>query len=219
MNAARKPRSEASARRPGQQEKEQSRRDRGAFLDEDRGPVQEEGQRESPPAPLLGKPERGQQAAEDERGGERLAAPDDARHRLDVNRMDGEKKRGPDCGGRRDVQAQKQPREQQRRRRVEQNVDDMEGDRVSAVDPPLRGEGEKQRRAVRRAGSLRAAEILRGEDLGDALRGAQAEVVPDDRLVVVRERARQPVGVDEDARAEQQERPREPEALASHRIW
>ncbi len=37
--------------RPGQQEEEQSRRDRRALLDEDRGPVQEEGQRESPPAP------------------------------------------------------------------------------------------------------------------------------------------------------------------------
>ena len=43
-------------------------------------------------------------------------------------------------------------------------------------------------------------------------------VVPDDRLVVVREAPVQPVGIDESARSEQKERPREAEALARHGV-
>ena len=89
---------------------------------------------------------------------------------------------------------------------MQEHVDRVEADGIFSVDPPLHGVGEKQNRPVNAAGAPRAAEIRRREDLGDLPRRADARVVADDRLVVVREAAADAVGVRDDGRQNEHRR-------------
>ena len=204
---------------PRQNQEEQSRRDRGALFRQVAQEIKQQRPGIGPPPPRfpVDETQRAEQTSQNQGRCESLAPPDDAGDRLDVHGVHREEQGRPD-GDRRRREAQQQRRQEQRRRGVPQEVDGVEGNRIPAVDPPLRGEREEKERTVGRAGARRAPEVLRGEEVDDALRRPQADVVPDDRLVVVGEGAGQPVGVGESARAEQQERPRKPEALANHRI-
>src|SRR5262249_55378815 len=102
---------------------------------------------------------------------------------------------------------------------VQQNVDDVKRHRGRAVDPPLERERQQQDRPVRRAGAARPSEVLSREDVSHPAGGTDPKVVADDRLVVVGEVARQTVGITEDARAGEQQRPRGTQARRAHRIW
>jgi len=65
--------------------------------------------------------------------------------------------------------------------------------------------GGQQNRPVGGAGAPRASEVLRRENLREPRRRPNSWIVPDDRLVVVGEIARQTVGITERARRREKE--------------
>src|SRR5262249_33432082 len=125
-----------------ERQKREGRRGRGALFGEDAQAVAGErgDEREAGP-PSLGDPKRRPEIQQEEDRGERLPAPDEARHGLDVDRMDGEEERGRERQRRRHREPQQEPPEEERRRGVQKDVAEVKEGGAASVDPPLEGEG------------------------------------------------------------------------------
>ena len=69
-----------------------------------------------------------------------LPPADEARHRLDVDRMNREEESGSPCGRRGHVELREEAGEEDRDERVERHVSQVKSERFAVVDPPLHGE-------------------------------------------------------------------------------
>ncbi len=191
-------------------ENDDAGKDDGVLLREDGEEERDESARVRPRAearPVRRAPEE-ECGEEDERRHEELGPSDDSRHRLDVDRHDGEERRRRQRRPAGHAEREKPRGEEERRPDVQGDVHDVERQRVRPRRPALDGVREKDHGPVVLRGRQRPAEVVRREDLARAAGRGEAGVVADDGLVVEREVRSQPV--QEGQEREEGERDRRP---------